>query len=219
MIRVDFILDWVSTPYKIHSYSNFTNPKFELVSRTDSFFFQTTKDFFILNLPLLTISTFIFNRLFYCFFNYKISLILQIYSLWLQLVVLLIVENVSMLVFLICSHFTHLFAFETLTYLLQGITVAIIGMMIVFGGCFYLLCTYLCGRLNRLFLKDLKNVQKSYYVMQYRFIFKPTLTSIIHMVFYSNPSIQLLLLSLIDLLSFAFLSFVQMKYNIYTIKS
>lgn len=62
------VFSWMGEPFGFESYEDYTNPKFRMVEKSDSFFLQRTKEYFFLNIPVVLITFLILNRLFYCLF-------------------------------------------------------------------------------------------------------------------------------------------------------
>ena len=84
----------------IPKYNVYSNEKFMYESRNNNFMLASLLDFFIFYVPFTLVSVFIFNRIFYILFNYKISQWFRHYSFWLILVDLLIQNNLQYFTFL-----------------------------------------------------------------------------------------------------------------------
>lgn len=52
---IEKLKKWIDEPYNLPNYSPFTNKKFILFTGNDSLFFQSTKAFFIIYLPVVLI--------------------------------------------------------------------------------------------------------------------------------------------------------------------
>lgn len=166
-------LSWLSEPFDIDSYEQHTNSKFRVVEKGDSFFLQRTKKFFLLNLPMVLLSFFLLNRLFYCVFHLRVSCLLRAYSFWFNLVLVLVVQNVASLSFYACHHFRHMFSFSFTTKVFQVMSVAVIGLLLFFALTFFYLCQYFYPNLRKNFLANMYNIEGAFSLMLVRFVLNP----------------------------------------------
>ena len=77
-----------------------SNPTYLDKERKSNLFIASTMDFFAFHLPLILVMVFIFNRLFHCLFNFRVSIFFRPYSFWWILFELLIQGNVEIFTFL-----------------------------------------------------------------------------------------------------------------------
>lgn len=65
---------WLQEPFDLPSYASFTNSKFLYVERTDSFYYNNTKDYYVVFVPFMLICFLIANKLFIMYTKCKLKL-------------------------------------------------------------------------------------------------------------------------------------------------
>lgn len=154
------------------------------VQRSDSFFFQTTKEYFMLYVPASIVIFVTLNRLFFLFYKFRFSVLLRYYSFAFSIVMMLVGQNITMLTFCACHHLKNLFSFNRTLYFLHGLTIAFIGFCFIFAVSYFLLCKYLYGKKSRIFLVNLYSTKGSFLLVMFRYVFKPIIQTIIHALLY-----------------------------------
>ena len=155
-------------------------------------------------MSLIKLLTFLlFNRLFYCLFNYEVSRFFRAYSFKIFFLEVLFLEDIQKIVFILIRNFFVLFRVQGSP---QYYAITIVPVLL---GAFILLCfitlypfqRYLHGKLSKYFLTNMFRIRGSLPLTFLLFCVKPLLTSSVQATCYKLPSLQLGLLALIELLS------------------
>ena len=67
---------------EVPPYNPYSNPTYLRKERKNNLFVSSTMDFFSFFVPLTLVMVVLFNRLFYCLFDYEVSFIFRSYSFW-----------------------------------------------------------------------------------------------------------------------------------------
>ena len=168
--------------------------------RENNVFFQSTVDFFFFFLPVLIISTFILNRLFYLLFNYRISIIFRPFSLWWILFELSIQNNIEYFTFLGFRALTVPFSFNFFSKGLFAFTLIVFFLVIFSVFSSYVLYYGWYGKLARYFLVNMYRFPTSYVLMIIIYGIRPFMKGITHALLHEQFFTQLHILSGIDIL-------------------
>ena len=79
---------------EVPPYNPYSNPTYLRKERKNNLFVSSTMDFFSFFVPLTLVMVVLFNRLFYCLFNYEVSFVFRSYAFWWILLELLIHNNI-----------------------------------------------------------------------------------------------------------------------------
>lgn len=144
------------------------------MQNSDSFFLQNTKDYFLLYLPIIVLVFFALNRLFHCISKYKLSKFLRYFSIFLTLIMLLFVQNITMLAFLACHHLkNNMFRFNWVLSFLQAFVIIFIGLCIILVVSFFYLSRFLYKKKSKIFLINLYPSYNSLTIMTMKLTLKP----------------------------------------------
>lgn len=161
--------------------------------------------------PISLVSFFLLNRLFYLLFNYKISSLLRLYSLWYHLIFILFNQNIPNIVFLSFRHMENLFSFDFNHKISYIFSMLFIGIFLIIIISFYPMSLYQYKKLSKYFLSNLKTKNGSFLIMQVQFCIKPVIQSLLHATLYYKPELQLTLLSCSCFCSLIFIIFMEFK--------
>ena len=81
-------------------YNVMSNPAYLRKERKNNLFIENTMTYFSFFVPMSIVVVFLFNRIFYCLFNFEISKYLRPYAFWWVLFEIMIQNNVEYLSFL-----------------------------------------------------------------------------------------------------------------------
>lgn len=217
-VNVGALVDWLNGQLPISSYLEFTNRKFAEVEKTDSFFLQKTKDFFLLNVPFCLLSFLILNRLFRLLHKMKVSVLLRAYAFWLNIPLMLLVQNVYTLSFYACHHFMHVFSFDAATRTLQFLCIAVIGLMLIPSVSLFYLSRYFYGDLSKTFLSNLYRTEGAFTLMTVKFVLLPVVETSLHSYLFDSYSAQVLSLAVTNILAMLTLAGFELRYGIFRTK-
>ena len=109
-------------------YSNLTYLKKE---RKSNLFIASTLDYFAFGLPVTVLLFIIFNRLFWCLFDYEVSILFRPYSFWWILFEILVQGNIQFFTFLAFRNFLTPFSLDLPSKLLQLFTIFIFFIVFI----------------------------------------------------------------------------------------
>lgn len=167
-----------------------------------------------MSFPLVLFLFFVLNRIFFIIKHLKFSSFLRFYSLWPNLVVLLVIQNLSMFVFLICHHFSHVFYFTFSSKIFQIISFMIITTVILSSVLFYFIIYIKYQDKTSIFIQGIRFKKGVLPLIILQLVIKPILQSVTNAIFYEYDE-QLLILSSINLLLFVFVCAPEMKCRLY----
>lgn len=78
--------------------------------------------------------------------NISIKSLLKSYSLAYGIILILFVQNINRLFFLACHNMKHLFFFNTLLYIVQGVTIIFVGFLVILSISFFYMMRYLYSK-------------------------------------------------------------------------
>ena len=185
---------------EIPEYNPRSNEKYMRVSRNNNFLISSLLDFLVLFIPAILIIEYLFHKIFYCLFDYEISKFLRPYSFKLILVDLIIQGNVEYFTFLGFRSFNVLFTFNTNTTIMQVFSIFFMLVVLLVTICSYLGYYYQYGKYARYFLSNMYRFPSSYVLMTFVFGFRPFLKGLVHAFFFEQWSLQIWLLTGIELL-------------------
>ena len=113
-------------PYNPHS-----NPTYLQKERKNNLFISSTIDYFSFFVPLTVVMVVLFNRLFYCLFDFEVSVLFRPYSFWWILFELLIHNNIEFFTFLACRNFLTPFSFDLPSKMLQVMVILVFFLVVV----------------------------------------------------------------------------------------
>ncbi len=105
--------------------------------------------------------------------EFGIKSLFKSFSLSYGIIIVLFIQNFNRLSFLSCHNFLHLFAFNTLLYFLQGITVTFVGFVIILTVSFFYIIRYLYGKKVKSVSFNLRRVEGWSTILMIRFILRP----------------------------------------------
>lgn len=210
--------NWVEEPYPLPNYGPYTNPKFHEIQRRDSMFIQNTKEFFVIFLPIVTIFFVVLNRLFYYLFKIKASNHIRLFSFWLYLLVLTILQNCQSLFVYSIYHFFNIFSFDFETKALHFLSLFLIALVFLGSALIFPMTLYFYRDKAKYFLSNMNFSKLSLITMFIRFFIKPLIESIIHICLYYHPNTQKLLLCLTLLFFVSLFLVLKVKIKIFLIK-
>ena len=177
-----------------------SNPTYLVEERKGNLFIESTIDYFVFFLPFTLVTFILFNRIFYCLFNYEISKYLRVYSFWWVMLELLIQKNVELFTFLGFRNFVIMHQYD-----IQSKMILILNVMVFFITFLTAFCSYLFyygeyGRLAKYFLINMFRFPSSYALMIIVYGIKPFLKGAIHALLYKQWIIQIWTLLGVELL-------------------
>ena len=206
-IGLDAVLNNVSGAIEdMPKYDKESNEKYVEESGNNNFMLGSVLDFFLFFTPLVFVTVFLFNRVFYLLFNYEVSSWLRPDSFWWILLELLVQNNIEYFAFLGIRTMETMFSFSFSSKAINGffiVFVFIVFMTALTSYSFYLRqytpfnCRY--GKLARYFLSNLYRFPSSYVLMTIQYGTRPLLKGLIHVIFYEDWVLQLYLLSAVEL--------------------
>lgn len=108
-------------------------------------FFENTKDYLLLSVPLSLLSFFVLHFLYKVLKKYHLGIksLFKSYSLLYAILLIIFIQNISRLFFLACHNFLHLFSFNTSLYVAQAVVVMFNGVLMVLSVSFFYMIAYL----------------------------------------------------------------------------
>lgn len=159
-----------------------------------------------------TVVIFLLNKLiFWLFSDYRFSSYFRATSFNGFLVVSLIEGNIEYFVFLGMRNLTNLYAEQFVHKLFSLFVVFFLFIIIMFVFAGYFLLYYFYGKLFKYFLDNLFRISGSSWMMTLVFCVRPFLKGCIHSLMYENNEGQLILLGLLDLISFFLMAITQIN--------
>ena len=201
IIPSEQLLHFLNEPFDLPNYNAFTNPRFLEKKRMSSLFWQNTKKYFCVALPFSVLYFIILNRLFHLLKSYKVSSLIRIFALWLQLGLMLAVQNISLLNYFFLQNISTLFSLDTESRTLNLLTLLLYGVFIVFCCSFLPLVSFLYGQSAVHFMNNSRLVPGSLFFCFLRGTLRPLCEGFIHIFLFENQPLQLTLLGTSALLS------------------
>lgn len=123
-------------------------------------FFENTKDYLLLSVPVSLFSFIVFHYIYKALslFHLRIKTMFSSYSLAYGIFLILFVQNLSRLSFLACHNFMSLFFFSTEFYIMQGVTIIFVGFITILSMSFFYMMKYLYGKKIKYLSFNLKKV-------------------------------------------------------------
>ena len=128
----------------------------------------------------------LFNRLFYCLFNFEISIIFRSYSFWWILFELLIHNNIEFFTFLTFRNFLTPFSFDLPSKMLQVLVILMFCLVVVGTFANYPFYYGHYGKLAKYFLCNMFRFKSSYALMIIAYGVRPFVKGIIHALMYDH---------------------------------
>ena len=172
-----------------------SNPTHLKKERKNNLFIENTMNYFAFFVPMSLVVVFLFNRIFYCLFNYEISKYLRPYAFWWVLFEIMIQNNVQYFAFLGFRSFDTSFSvdFACKNYITLGIIMLFFTLLGTCASYFIYYSEY--GKLARYFLVNLLRFPSSYILMTIMYGFRPFLKGVIHAVLYEHWEMQMWMLT------------------------
>ena len=101
-------------------YNPYSNEKYMYETRNNNFMIGSMLEFFMFFTPYILVNTFLFNKLFYILFDYKVSQWFRPYSFWLILLELLVQNNLQFFTFLGFRNLLTMFSFSFSSKAING---------------------------------------------------------------------------------------------------
>ena len=182
-------------------YYPLSNPTYLDAERKSNLFIESTTDYFVFFLPFTLVTVVLFNRLFYCLFDYEISRFLRIYSFWWVLMEILLQRNIEFFTFLGFRNFQAMFHFDMASKLLVSLNLLMffLTLLVTFHSYFHYYSQY--GRLAKYFLSNMFRFPSSYALMIVVYGLKPFAKGIIHALLYEEWVAQIWSLLGVELLT------------------
>ena len=178
-------------------YYPLSNPTYLDEERKSNLFLESTIDYFVFFVPFVLVLIVLFNRLFYCLFNYEVSKFLRIYSFWWILLEILVQRNLEYFTFLCFRNFLVMFQFSIISKILLILNLLMFSLILVttFYSYFHYYREY--GRLAKYFLANMFRFPSSYALMIIVYGIKAFMKGIIHAMLYEHWILQIWMLTAI----------------------
>lgn len=157
------------------NYNPYTNPQFLENRRSSSLFFQNAKKFFVVFLPFTVIVFILLNRLFWLLLEYKVSIIFRNYSFWMELGMMLLVQNITLFNYYFLQNIETIFSIDFQTKVLNFIVLFMYGFFVPLCVLFLPFTYYLYDRLSAYFLENFRVSKAAFEFSVLRFIIRPIL--------------------------------------------
>ena len=177
-----------------------SNPTYLFEERKGNLFIESTIDYFVFFVPFTLLTVILFNRLFYCLFNYEISKYLRVYSFWWVILELLIQKNVELFTFLGFRNFAIMYQYDDPSKMILILNILVFFITFLTAFCSYLFYYGEYGRLAKYFLNNMFRFPSSYALMIIVYGIKPFLKGTIHALLYKQWTIQIWMLLGVELL-------------------
>ena len=170
-------------------------------------------DYFTFFVPITVLIIFIFNRIFYCLFNYEVSKYLRPYCFWWVLLELLVQSNIEYFSFLGFRSMDTPFSFNfpSKCFVTLGIIMFYFSFITAMGSYFLYYSEY--GKLARYFLVHLLRFPSSYGLMVIMYGARPFLKGMVHALLYDHWVIQIWCLMAIELAVILLILFFEFKFD------
>ena len=179
---------------QVDRYNVQSNPTYLDKERKGNLFIASTMDYFAFHVPLILLVVFLFNRLFYCLFNFKVSIFFRPYSFWWILFEILIQGNVEMFTFLALRNCLTPYSFDLPSKLLQVLMILMFFLVVLASYASYFLYYQQYRKLARYFLVNMFRFPSSYALMVILYGLRPFLKGAVHALLYDNWELQVWLL-------------------------
>ena len=176
-----------------------SNPTYLDKQRKGNLFIASVLDYFAFHVPLILIIVFLFNRLFYCLFNFRISIFFRPFSFWWTLFEMLIQGNVEMFTFLALRNCLTPYSFDLPSKLLQVLMIMMFFLVVMASYASYFLYYQQYRKLARYFLVNMFRFPSSYVLMVILYGLRPFLKGAVHALLYDNWELQIWLLFGVEL--------------------
>ena len=148
-------------------------------------------DYFVFFVPATLLLVFVFYRLFYCLFNYQISIFVRPYSfLWILLEVL-VQGNIEYFIFLALRNFLTPFSVDIESKLLQILVILMFFLVALTAFCSYSLYYYDYRKLAKYFLCNLFRFKSSYVLMTIMYGVRPLIKGTLHALLFEHWETQI----------------------------
>ena len=176
-----------------------SNPTYLDKERKGNLFIASTMDYFAFHVPLIVLAVFVFNRLFYCLFNFKLSIFFRPYSFWWMLFEMLVQGNVEMFTFLALRNCLTPYSFDLPSKLLQVLMLVMFFLVVLASYASYFLYYQQYRKLARYFLVNMFRFPSSYALMVVLYGLRPFLKGAVHALLYDHWQLQMWLLFGVEL--------------------
>ena len=165
----------------------------------NSLFWQNTKKYFFVALPFSVLYFVAMNRLFWVLSAYKVSSLLRVFSFWMQLGLMLAVQNISLLNYFFLQNIGTFFSLDSQSKMLNYVTLCLYGTFLVFCLIFLPMVFISYERLAVHFLSNSRIVPWALPFAFTRYILRPIVEGFVHIFLHNNQQLQLTMLAFISL--------------------
>lgn len=182
----------------------------------DGLFFQNTKPFFLLWLPISFILFFTLNRL-YLYLkktNFKKGKrILKGYSFWTNFLIMAVIQNSYIIVFYSISNLNLLFFFIPSIKIIQIITILFFGLFFLIMASVFPFISYFHHKKAKIILNNPKSIFPTIVYNFLKYFSKIIIECGIHYFMFNSPGKQKMMLSIINFSSVLMFIYFEYKYE------
>ena len=219
MVQLESAENWLESPFEgLPSYNAYTNKKYLKVERIDSIFWNNSKDFLIINTPLVLVVFFLGFGIFHLLRDRPVSFLFRLYSFLLYLSELIFLGNAEKLVFLGLRHLQNIFSLSPGMKWIQGLFIIFGFIALIAIVCLFFAYKTQYKWLYKYFFSNMYRIEGSFSLTFILFICKPIVGGAIHALLFENHRAQLWFLFSMELFSFVISWIYQLKYEVYRSK-